>query len=852
MSYGHTPGGGDGTPDVGPRPSSGGTVYGGSASRGASGSGEGGTVYGSRASGSSGTTYGSSAASSGTTYGSSASGTTYGSSAASSGTTYGSSASKGTTYGSGSGTTYGASSGTTYGSTAVGDRPTGLGPRSRAAALEDDQLHPEFGGMPPNGPKVKKAGRGKKILIGIGIATAVCMLLGLTGGGVAYASVDLPEFPKSSGTTSIKYADGGTFATFALENRVEVTLDKVPKHVQEAVIAVEDPDFNENSGVSFRGTARAVWGLVSGNDDAGGGSTITQQYIRNALQLTKERSYSRKVKEIILARKLSSSWSKEQILRGYLNTIYFGRGAWGIQSASKAYFNKDVEKLTAAEGAVLAAVIKDPTNFDPANKLESAQGRWGYVLDQMVKKGFIGQAERAAMTYPKATDKGSRTGAWRAGSTGILGQKIEAELKRIGFEEQVINTGGLTVYTTISSKAQQAAKKASEKYVNDETQSKEMATAMVSVDPKTGAVKAYYGGDRGYGNYDLAAAPHPAGSSYKPYVLAKGIEDGYSIDSLWDGTSGQKFRDRDTPLKNSGDDNSCGKQCSLTRATVKSLNTVYWALTLEVGASEVAKLAARAGVKTLNGKPVEQIADELNSGLGIGQYSVSVLEQAAGYGTFANYGTYHEPYFIEKVEDADGTVMWEHAAHTAEPVRAFSEDVGKDVSYVMQQVYDATNKKITDGREAAIKTGTQQYRETNDNAHAWMCGYTPQLATAVWVGGSGDDIRLIDKTTGERVYGSGIPGKIWRDYMSTALKKQPKEKFESAPHLGDKAGNAPTEEPSPTPTETPNPDNPDGDNGDGDWWGTPSTDATPDNGNGDQGETDGSDNGDGGIFNQPG
>ncbi|GAA3393943.1 transglycosylase domain-containing protein [Cryptosporangium minutisporangium] len=867
MSYGHTPGG-DGTPEVPARPSSGGTVYGGSSTPR-----EGGTVYGGSSSGTGGTTYGSGAASSGTTYGSSASrGTTYGSGAASSGsrgTTYGSG---GTTYGSSaasapvsSGTTYGSSAatGTTYGSnTAVGDRPAGLGPRSRAAALEDDQdhLYPEIGGSPSNNPKVKRPGRRKKILIGIGVATAVCMLLGLTGGGVAYASVDLPSFPESSGTTQIQYADGGTFATFALENRVEVPLAKVPKYVQEAVIAVEDPDFKENSGVSFRGTARAVWGLVSGDDDAGGGSTITQQYIRNALNLTKSRSYSRKVKEIILARKLSSSWSKEQILKGYLNTIYFGRGAWGIQSASQAYFGKDVDKLTPAEGAVLAAVIKDPTNFDPSNKLASAQGRWGYVLDQMVKKDFIGQSERDAMTYPKVVDKKDvkRAGAWRSGSTGILGQKIEAELKKIGIKEQDINTGGLTVKTTISSRAQQAAKKASEKYVNDQTQGKEMATAMVSIDPKTGAVKAYYGGDRGYGNLDLAstAAPHPAGSSYKPYVLAKAIEEGYSIDSLWDGTSGQKFEDRDSPLKNSEDDNSCGKQCSLINATVKSLNTVYWALTLELGAKNVAKLAEKAGVKTLDGKKVDDIAAELNSGLGIGQYQVSVLEQAAGYATFANYGTYHEPYFIEEVKDSDGTVMWDRSMKAGQTVQAFSRDVGKDVSYVMQQVYDSTDKKISDGREAAIKTGTQQYRETDDNAHAWMCGYTPNLATAVWVGsGTDKDIRLIDKTTGKRVYGSGIPGKIWRDYMSTALQKVDKEDFESAPHRGDKAGNAPTAEPTPTPSENPDGENPDGGNGETPPWyegGTPNPDLPSDDGNGDQGQTDNPDTGDGGYFNNQG
>lgn len=837
MSYGHTPEGGDGRDDVSSRPSSSGTVYGSAGSHGAArvSSGDGrssgtvygsGTTYGSRSS-SRGTTYGSGVSSSGTTYGSSASGrgTTYGSSA---GTTYGSSASNGTTYGSSSG------AGTTYGSAAVGDGPSGVGPRSRAATLAEDGLQPQFGGLPtPSTPRGKRRLTRKKVFAGIGIVTAVGVLLGLVGGGVAWASTDLPDIPQVSSTTRFTYSDGKTtFATFAAENRVEVKLDQVPKHVQDAVIAVEDPDFRDNSGVSFRGTARAVWGLVSGNSDAGGGSTITQQYIRNALNLTRGRSYTRKVKEIILARKLSDSMSKEDILIGYLNTIYFGRGAWGIQSASKAYFNKDVKNLSIAEGAVLAAVIKDPTNFDPSIKLSSAQGRWTYVLDQMQKKSFLTQAQRAAQVYPTKTimKEATRTGAWRSGSTGVLGYRVEQELAKLGFDEQALNTGGLTVKTTISAKAQRAAKAASTKYVNSKVQDKQMATAMASIDPQSGAVRAYYGGERGYRNLDLAstAASHPAGSSFKPYVLAKGIEDGYSIDSKWDGTSGQTFSDRSTPLQNSDGDNSCGRQCSLTTATVKSLNTVYWALTLEVGAKKVAALAEKAGIRTLDEVPIaKKAAEGINSGIGIGQYSVSVLDQAAGYATFANYGVYRQPYFVEQIIDADGTVVWDHNSHVAPETQAFSRDVGRDVSYVLQQVYNSGRKQITDGREGAVKTGTQQLRDTDENAHAWMCGYTPQMATAVWVGSGGKDIALRDKANGNiHVYGSGIPGSIWRDYMSATMKGVDEVDFESPARYGQKDGNAPSEEPAPAPSDVPSTDD---ENPDLPWWQQtqqPSTDTT--------------------------
>ena len=842
MSYRHTPDGDNGSGDGENRPS--GTVYGSTGSRGAAqipidgpasgstGGRSGGTTYGSGSRGTTtgssgrGTTYGSGVTgSTGTTYGSSArsGGTTYGSPSSGAGTTYGSSASGGTTYGS-AGTTY-SSRGTTYGGTVVGDRPAGIGPRSRAAAVEEDRLQPELGGQPPTGapPGAKKAKR-KKILIGIGIGTAACILLGLAGGGVAYAATDVPDIPTVSQTTQIKYADGTPMASFATENRVEVKFNDIPPYVRNEVVAAEDQEYWDNGGVSIRGTGRAIWGLVTGNQDAGGGSTITQQYVRNALNLTRGRSYTRKVKEIILAQKLSNSMSKEDILTRYLNTIYFGRSAWGIESAAKAYFGKSAKELTPAEGAVLAAVIKDPTNFDPKNRLASAKGRWTYVMDSMVKKGFMSADDRAKQVYPSANDvlmKGATTGsgAWRSGSTGVLGYRIEQELLNIGFKEQDINTGGLIVTTTISSAAQTAAKNISKNYMKG--QDPRMGTAMVSIDPGTGAVKAYYGGEGGYGSLDLASvnSPHPAGSSFKPYVLATGVTAGYSIDSLWDGTSGQKFNDRTAPLTNS-DGESCGPQCSLTKSTVLSLNTVYWALTDSdgVGANRVAKTAEAAGIKTLDGTKVDaKIKKGINAGIGLGQYQVSVLDQASGYATLADYGVYHQPYFISEVRNADGTIAWDHASNAAPETQAWSKDVGRDVSYVLEQVYDS-NTKNKIGRQGAIKTGTQQYHNSTENSHAWMCGYTPQLATAVWVGSKTKDFALRDQVNGNiHVYGNGIPGSIWRDFMKEALKKQKMLDFDQPAHLGEKPGNAKTESPTPEPSDTPDANDGNGDgNNDGD------------------------------------
>ncbi|HEV2088890.1 MAG TPA: transglycosylase domain-containing protein, partial [Cryptosporangiaceae bacterium] len=692
---------------------------------------------------------------------------------------------------------------------------TGIGPRTRAAAALG--ADPRYG-LPPGPPPKDKKARRKKILQITGLVTAAIVGLTMVTGGIAYASLDLPEIPLTKQSTVLYYAGGkAELGRLAVENREEVKLAKVPRHVQYAVLAAEDREFEQNSGVSARGTGRALLGLVTG-DDKGGGSTITQQYVRNALDLTRERSVTRKAKEIGYAVKMAQQLSKEQILEKYLNTILFGRGAWGIQSASKAYFGKSVEKLTVAEGAVLAAVIKDPTGLEPETNPEGAKDRWQYVLDGMVEMSWLDQATAAKQTYPKLIPKNKASSKpWLRGSTGVLTGRIESELKdKVGLTHQQVKTGGLRVYTTIDQKAQAAAVKAAESEMKQ--QSKDMAAALVSVQPVTGKVVAYYGGNRGYGNLDLAgdAAPHPPGSSFKPFVLAKGIEEGYGIKSLWDGSSPQKFPDRAKPLRNSENDNSCGRRCSLTSATVKSLNTVYWALTLEVGAKEVARLAQKAGIKSLDGKPIDTFIEQggLNSGIGIGQYSVSVLDQATGFATIAAYGQYAAPYFVERVVGPTGEVLYDHSKETKTPTRAFSEDTGRDTVYALEQVY-RSGKKLKDGRPAAAKTGTQQYRNTDENSHAWMCGFTPQLATAVWVGsGVKTDIELRDKANGNtRVYGSGIPGRIWRAYMDRALAGAPERDFKEPKYIGYKQGNAPAPSLAPaTPvTPTPAPDDDDDD-----------------------------------------
>jgi membrane peptidoglycan carboxypeptidase len=690
---------------------------------------------------------------------------------------------------------------------------TGLAGRTRVGGRDDVITQPGPGGgrASRDQSSAKKRRRRKQIAL-VAAGSVFVLIVATLGVGYGMTNVPLPEAAANMQTSSIYYSDGSRtpIASFSIEDREEVKLKDVPLHVQRAVVAAEDRSFYTNNGISPKGIARAVSGLVMG-EDKGGGSTITQQYIKNA-HFTQERSFVRKAKEIPMAIKADKEYSKEQILEFYLNTIYLGRNRYGIQSASKAYFGKEVKELTPEQGAVIAGLIKDPTNLDPENNPEGAKERWLYVLNGMAEEGWYDKAKVAAAQYPPVLKKtqGKRN-AWMAGANGVLAGRIEKEVLALELPggdkitEKELRTSGLKVYSTINSKMQAAATNA----VTDQMkgQDPKMGAALAAVQPGTGRVLAYYGGDGGYGNNDLAGPnlPHAPGSSMKPYVLAKALEENISVKSVWNGSSPQEFpKSRPgNPLRNSENDNSCPR-CDLVKTTVKSLNTVYWALTEEVGANAVKDLAGRAGVTRMLGNnglvPIDEA--KVNEGIGIGQFPIPVLDQANGYATFAALGERAAPYLVEKIVSPDGDVIYQRGPTPTS--RAFSEDVARDATYVMEKVVEGGRKgnRLAGGRPAAGKTGTQQYKNTDDNAHAWMCGFTPQLAAAVWIGNKGADGPLKDSVNGGRVYGSGIPGRIWKSFMDGALKGQEEKDFKGPVFLGEEdSGNAPSPSPEPEPSE---------------------------------------------------
>ena len=599
-----------------------------------------------------------------------------------------------------------------------------------------------------------------KHVLGLGLTASVLSVVALVG--IVYATTDIPE-PSSDSTataTRVLYSDGSEMGRVGARNRIPVDLDEVPEHVQRAVLAAEDRGFYTGPGISPRGIARALLTNVRGGGVQQGGSTITQQYAKNAF-LTSERSYSRKVKEVFIALKMSRTLEKDQILEDYLNTIYWGRDASGIKVAARTYFGTDdVSSLTVAQGAVLAATIRSPGNLDPTEHPERARERWEYVLDGMVEQGWLTPEERAAQVYPEvlAPGEGPRNNDL-SGPKGHVMTQVLAELERRGFDEADIAEGGLSVVTTIRRDAQEAAIAAVQEVTGPNPGEDDLQGALVSVKPGTGEVWAYYGGATGTG-FDFAnngGIGRQPGSSFKPYVLAAALEQGMSLNTRLDGNDDKEFPGAPRPVSNFGD-RSYGR-VDLVEATQRSVNTAYFELALEVGPAAVAELAHAAGIP--EERPLANEDGTVEGGIALGRYEVQVLDQAVGYATFANLGVPAEPFLVRQVLRGDEVVL---DTQVQTGPRAFSEDTAADATYAMQQVVEQGTGEAADldgGREAAGKTGT-----SSDNKDAWFVGFTPQLSTAVWLGYADPQTITLD---GVEVTGGGFSSRIWKSYMESAL-----------------------------------------------------------------------------------
>ena len=589
--------------------------------------------------------------------------------------------------------------------------------------------------------------------------------------------------------TTLYYSDATTeIGRYVPEegNRIEVPLSRVPPHVQNAVLAAEDRSFRSNPGFDLVGIGRAAWRQATGG--SGGGSTITQQYVKVATG-DDAISYLRKYREVVVAAKMTKDNSKDQILADYLNTIYFGRGAYGIQAASQAYFGKDVQALSVDEGALLAGVIQSPSRWDPAKNPGQALFRWNFVLDGMVSEGWLTAGERVVLEFPATAPPDEAIPGSPGDDRAHIIDRALAELERQAFTRDQLAVNGGRVVTTIDADAQEAARDAV--LTELDGQPENLQSALVAIDPRTGGVLAYYGGRDGVG-FDLAGGPvWSPGSSFKPFAMLAALEQGIGINAVYNGSS---------PLTVGGIEYSNSESASiqaltLREAMTRSVNTTFVQLADDVGADAVREAAIQAGIPAeIGGEKSLVEADVGVPGLGIvlGQYPVHTIDMAGAYATFAADGIRHEPFLVREYADSDGTTLYEHqddgrpAFDESDPER--NTQLARNVTATLMRVAGASGIPLDGGRQVAAKTGTHQLGDTGSNAAAWTIGYTPSISTAVWVGDPANT--AIVNANGGDIFGRGVPGAIWQRFMDDYLEGTDAERFPPFDPIGGRSGPA--------------------------------------------------------------
>lgn len=733
---------------------------------------------------------------------------------------------------------------------AGGGRPSGPGePGGRRRARGGRAADASMGLGAPGGPggpdghgpdddEDEPGGRGWKRFIPswkIMMASFVVLSAGVFGMiAVAYAGTPVPTGVQDSAVdqgSAIYYSDGKGLIARLGTKRNPVTIDKIPLWVQDAVIAAENGGFREDSGIDFPGMVRSFVSTVTGTQ-VQGASTITQQMARGYYDgLSKEVSIQRKIKEIFVAVKINKTLSKNQILTQYLNTIYFGRGAYGIDAAAQAFFNKHVDKLTKEQGAYLAGRIQNPDAFDRAENAKNlgpTQARYAYVLGQMkvLDPAKYGSLASTSPTAPKRIAR--QTKDYYQGVNGYMITEVLKELKAKGISQEAVEQGGYKIISTFDKRLMGAAKTAV--LNNTSGLSKEIHTGLAAVDPRNGRVIAFYGGS----NFakkewnDAFMSEKQAASAFKPYVLAAWLEAGNSLNSYLLG-KGPIEAPGTKPIKNSHD--IPGGSVNVVRATAESVNTAFVQMGEEVGLDKVVDIAAGAGINEENLKKTEK---DHAFALTIGSGPVTPVQQAGGYSIFANEGKHFQNHVVIKVVKPDGTTV---IPENKQPVQVISPESAADALVALQAVVkdpQGTGKAAAlPDRPVAGKTGTN-----DDNKEAWFVGFTPQLSTAVGMYRQ-DGKTNAEEPLGDAIQGATYPTRVWQAFMAEAMKGKEVMQFPPPANVGMPKDLAPKPAPKPTPTVTEDPFAPDGDGGgDGsDWSGDGgNSDGNDDNGGMDQPE----------------
>ena len=609
--------------------------------------------------------------------------------------------------------------------------------------------------------RTKRRKRQRFVLLGI--AGLVCVLLvipvgGAGGAAVLCANVDLDELrPVEIGENSFIYAADNTLlgSIPAEKNRQPVALDKISQWMPRATIAIEDRRFYEHRGVDVEGIARAAFKNLSEREVVEGGSTITQQLVRN-LYISQERTFERKLREACLAIKVERAYTKQWILGNYMNTVYYGNHAYGVQAAARTYFSRPARALTLEQAALLAGLTQAPSTYDPFQSPERALARRDEVLRAMLSTGAI---EREAYNVAVANrelglDPGS---LYKRIREPYFFSYVYNELVR-EYGGATVRSGGLRVYTTVDRRLQLAARRAILDTLPYKT---DPAAAVVSIDPGTGAIRAMVAvtPNSKKNQYNLVSqGRRQAGSTFKTFVLVAAVEQGVNPDSTY--YTSAPFRYQPDPLTEAWEVETYSKSyigsTSVARATLSSDNTVYAQLTLDLQPETVAATARKMGITVPR--------NEVVPAMGLGAISVSPLEMAAAYATIASGGIYSKPMAIRKVVLPGGKEDEDAGWGVPKRKRVLQDWVAAEVTRILEDnVQAGTGTGAAIGWPVAGKTGT-----TDNHADAWFCGYTRQLETTVWVGYPQAQIPM-ENVHGISVAGGTFPADIWRRYMSVAM-----------------------------------------------------------------------------------
>jgi membrane peptidoglycan carboxypeptidase len=712
--------------------------------------------------------------------------------------------------------------------------------------LMDQQPPDDYG--PPSGyadgprsgsgyPKRRKGWRWVRrtlyVLIFLGVTSPIAAFY------LIYQNVTVPDpqavaFGQAQPVT-IYYANGQVMDKLTTGSRIFIKSNTIPVNVRHAVEAAEDETFETNNGFDVKAIARTVFNQLSGG--TGGGSTITQEYIKVATG-NNQHSLTRKVDEVAEAYKMTKTYTnKSEILAAYLNIVYFGRGANGIESAARAFYGVPAAQLTPEQSAVLAGMIQLPGD---ANDRAYEQKRFTYVWGRMEANHWITPAQYKAGKFPVPKAESADGQAALPWDRQLIVNRVLDELATNGWSENALKAQGAQIYTTIQPRAQTDAEKSisttlkpDAKYMdggpmtrggepvtangasvsksNPQVKATE-AAALVSVNPSNGEIVAWYGGDDPKQNQaDEANLPHQAGSSFKPYVFAAGLEkepDKIGLNAMFNPKSPQTILGH---IVHNSDGEVCPAPCTVKQAMTESINTVFYNMGAEIGTPAVQKAAFQAGIPkteyypqadkdepslvTLDPNTFKPV--QIEGGISIGQYPVRPVDQAQGYATLANNGMYIPAHFVRKVTDISGQNVLYQFNTPAKP--AFGSDpntsaaIARTVSDSMTDVAQASHFGLDSGRPADSKTGTQNFvaadgTNKNYNSDAWTIGFTPQVVTAVWFGhydkpgplvGSGND--SLNHTSGYNVFGREEPAAIWKSFMDSYLKGQPQEPFPTSP-----------------------------------------------------------------------